>query len=321
MKTSSQLTDFYYKTLYPTLKKLEEQRKHLQYRLVIIGILYTLIFFLIFLAFLSSNNVDINLLIFFGFAFFGLGGILYKFLTKDYTVEFKNKIIEPLIHAIDEKLSYSREMHLPLYRFTKSELFTSTPDRISGNDYVSGEINGVKIEFSDILAEKKHQNSEGKENWSTIFKGLFIVSEFNKNFQGKTVVLPDSAQNSFGTLIGQWLQSNNFGRNELVKMDDIEFEKKFVVYSTDQIEARYILSPSLMKRLLTFAQKSKHPVYVSFIEESIHMAIYYDKDLFEPSVFRSLLEYKIAMEYIATLHLAVGIVEELKLNQKLWSKK
>jgi len=26
------------------------------------------------------------------------------------------------------------------------------------------------------------------------------------------------------------------------------------------------------------------------------------------------------MEYVSTLHLAIGVVEELKLNQKLWSK-
>jgi len=103
-------------------------------------------------------------------------------------------------------------------------------------------------------------------------------------------------------------------------MDDVEFEKEFVVYSGDQIEARYILSPTLMKKLHTLKKRSKHPVYFSFTGESINIAIYYDKDLFEPAVFKSLLEYKVAMEYVDTLHMAIGIVQELKLNQKLWSK-
>jgi hypothetical protein len=103
-------------------------------------------------------------------------------------------------------------------------------------------------------------------------------------------------------------------------MDDPEFEKEFVVYSTNQIEARYILSHSLMKKLLAFKHKSKHPVYISFIGTHIYMAVSYDKDLFEPSIFHSLLDYKVAMEYVKTLHLAISVVEELKLNQKLWSK-
>lgn len=54
--------------------------------------------------------------------------------------------------------------------------------------------------------------------------------------------------------------------------------------------------------------------------ESRGQTSFFNKDRFEPSVFHSLLKYKIAMEYVQTLHLAIGIVEELKLNQKLWSK-
>lgn len=104
-------------------------------------------------------------------------------------------------------------------------------------------------------------------------------------------------------------------------MDNPEFESAFVVYSNDQIEARYILSHSLMEKLLSFKNKSTRPIHTSFRANHIYMAISYDKDLFEPSIFRSLLEHKVAMEYVKTLHLAVGIVEELKLNQKLWSKR
>ena len=67
-------------------------------------------------------------------------------------------------------------------------------------------------------------------------------ADFNKNFQGRTIILPDFAQNAFGDFIGSWLQSKNQAREELVKMDNPDFEKEFVVYSNDQIEARYILS-------------------------------------------------------------------------------
>ena len=76
----------------------------------------------------------------------------------------------------------------------------------------------------------------------------------------------------------------------------------------------------MMEKLLTFQKRSKHPIAVSFTGGSIYMAIKSNEDQFEPSIFHSLLKYKIAMEYVNTLHLAIGIVEELKLNQKLWSK-
>ena len=313
MKSISDLTDFYYKNLYPTLEKLEANRKGLKQKVIAIGTIYTL--FSVFIAYELSNYLD-----FIAFGYIALGAIIYKFLIHDYTHEFKMSVIKPLVHAIDDSLLYSSKTHVSEYFFNRSDLF-SQPDRMSGNDYVKGTIDNINIQFSDIHAEKRTKNSKGHTSWSTIFKGLFIVAEFNKKFEGQTVVLPDSAQSTFGNLIGNWLQSKNMSRDELVKMDDPEFEKEFVVYSTDQVEARYILSHSLMKKLLTFKKKSKHPLHVSFIGDHIHLAIEYDKDLFEPAIFKSLLDYKIAMEYVQTLHLAIGIIQELKLNQKLWSKR
>ena len=319
MKKISELTDFYYKTLYPVLQELEADREQLKKKIIKIGIFYTLAVLLVG-SLIQNIFPSFDGFGFILFAYFGIGAVLYKSLTKDYTKEFKQKVITPLIKALDKNLNYLSESFVPNHYFTHSKLFTSSVDRLNGNDYVTGKIDNVNIQFSDLHAQKKHKDSKGRTTWSTIFQGLFIVSEFNKNFHGTTVVLPDTAQNSFGNLIGGWLQSNNGMRDDLVKMDDTEFEKEFVVYATDQIEARYILSNAMMKRLLEFKKRSQQKIYVSFTNKNITLAIEYNKDLFEPSVFHSLLKYKIAMEYVQTLHLAIGIVEELKLNQKLWSK-
>jgi len=318
MKSISQLTDFYYKELYPTLQELENDRKKIKKRVIYVGIIYLLFVTLIGLAIYKQLSLDILFL----FAVFILAGMkfIYSYFVDEYSVDFKNKIIAPLINEIDNNLDYSPHLHIPTAEFNRSKLFSDRPDRVSGNDYVHGKIDDIPILFSDFYAEKKHTNSRNKESWEKIFQGLFIISEFPKNFHAQTIVLPDSAQKFFGNLIGNWLQANNFSRDELVKMDNSEFEKEFVVYSTDQIEARYILTPRLMQKLLSYKKRVKHPLYISFIGGKIYMAIEYNNDMFEPAIFRSLLEYKIAMDYIQTLHLAIGVVEELKLNQKLWSK-
>lgn len=320
MKNLSELTDFYYETLFPVLQELDKQRKQVRYRIILYGFIYSFVFAC---AVLAIKNILLQSLDAIGFViviYIGIGAFLYKMLTKNYTHEFKTKVISPLITELDSNLNYNAQHHVAQRIFENSQLFTTNIDRLNGNDFVQGEIDQVKLQFSDIHAEKRHRNSKGKDKWSTIFQGLFIVAEFNKHFKEQTVILPDYAQNTFGNMIGSWLQSNNINRNKLVEMDSPEFEKAFVVYSTDQIEARYILSHTLMQRLLDFKNKSSHPVSISFIGDSIHMAIEYNKDLFEPSIFRSLLDYKIAMEYVQTLHLAIGIIDELKLNEKLWSK-
>ena len=43
---------------------------------------------------------------------------------------------------------------------------------------------------------------------------------------------------------------------EEVKLEDINFSEKFTVYSDDQIDARRILTPDIMKKLLEFNEKA-----------------------------------------------------------------
>lgn len=316
MKSISELIDFYYKKLYPVIQELDEDRKELKQRVIVVGVIYTIIAALIFFSFVKYMSIEFTIFSIVGYI--AIGGFIYKYLISDYRDEFKQKVIKPLIEEIDNSFHYIPALHIDVKYFKRSKLFSS-PDRYSGNDLVKGKIDGVDLTFSDLHAEKEHRDSKGRRSYSTIFKGLFIVSDFHKKFHGHTVVLPDTAQNTFGDLVGSFLQANNFSRSgDLVKMDSPEFEKEFVVYGSDQIEARYILTHTLMEKILHYKKHSGHPVYVSFRGQNIYMAIEYNKDLFEPSIFHSLLEYKIAMEYIKTLHLSIGIVEELKLNQKLW---
>lgn len=323
MASISNITDFFYNELHPDLKKLEEDRRKIAKKLIFVGIviaLFSIAFTMQLFSLTSSSNRDNDftfLPLVLGFLAFGWAK---KHYTKDYTHEFKENIIHPLIKHIDNGLQYSKDLCISQTDFTRSKLFTKGIDRYSGNDLVKGKIDGVNLCFSDIHAEYVTHDSKGRSTWHTIFQGLFIIADFNKEFKGQTTVLPDTAEKTFGKLIGSWLQSKNMSRNDLVKMDDPEFENHFVVYGTDQIEARYILTHSMMKRLLDFKKISSVPLYISFTKDQIYLALEYNKDLFEPTVFSSLLEYKLVKEYISTLQLATGIIHDLKLNEKLWSK-
>ncbi|WP_072681346.1 DUF3137 domain-containing protein [Arcobacter sp. LA11] len=315
MKTTEELNTFYKNKLYFTLKRFEKQRKDLKIKVIFLFVIIiwntaTIYFFFFFK---EDNNFDV-LKLFLVFILI-VCSFLYNYLTRDYKTEFKHKLIKPLIKELDSNLKYSPASSISKETFNRSLLFPK-PDRYDGNDLISGLINSTKIYFSDV-----HAVRESSDNSYTIFQGIFIVADFYKNFYGNTIILPDHAQKKYGNLLGSWFQSKNLNRDELIKMDNLEFEKEFVVYSTDQVEARYILSHSLMEKILNYKRKSKKELFISFINNHLHIGIHYGKDLFEPVVFSSLLDNKLINEYTTSLHLAVSIVEELKLNQKLWSKK
>lgn len=320
MKSVSELTDFYYKELYPSLCELEKTRTGILSRLKWYGGMGAVTFLIA--ALWMGKNIGLlhplSIAVAIGFA--AAASITYRLMIKGYAQDFKVHIITPLIGAIDPNLLYNPDFTISQHLFERSNLFQHSIDRYRGNDYVKGFIESVPIEFSDIHAEYQTKDAKGRTQWHTLFRGLFLVAEFNKHFKHTTLILPDQAQKSFGSLVGGWLQSINISRGDLIRLDDPEFEKKFVVYGDDSIEARYILSHSMMKRILEFQHRLTHPLFISFVHNHIHVAVGTGKDLFEPSVLNSLLDYTLAMEYIMMLRYTIGIVEELKLNEKLWSK-
>jgi hypothetical protein len=172
----------------------------------------------------------------------------------------------------------------------------------------SGIINQVQLDFAQVDSSYR----VGRDT-NTIFKGLFFMADFNKPFNGKTLVMPDFAEKHFGAF-GQKLQGMNKFRGNLIKFEDSEFEKQFVVYGSDQNEAMYILTPSLMQRILEFKNKVNGDIRISFVDSKIFIAIPHKKDIFEPRIYRTVLSFEPIVEYFEQIQLAVGIVEDLCLN-------
>ena len=253
-------------------------------------------------------------------AFAGLVAI--GIVSESYRKEYKEKIIARIAGYADEGLEYSPEGFIPMDRFVRSRIFTLSCDKYSGEDHFRGRIGKTDIEFSEVTAKHRSSSGAGKyrsDEYTIIFKGLFIIADFNKQFKTHTVVLPDTAEKLFGKF-GQTLQSAAFGRGELIRLEDPRFEKEFCVYGDDQVEARYILTPSLMERILAYSKKWNTNLYLSFLDSKVYIAISMYKDLFELRPFKPAADYTFIEESLRFLTLITEVVEDLSLNTRIWTK-
>ena len=320
MTSTAKLLDFYYKDLSDTLERLETQRRGILRKLRNVLIALAAVVVLVFIVARTFTPRPEAFVMAAAFVALAVGGFVYRQLGETYRLNFKRDVIRPLIRAVSPSLRYDPEGKIPQELFEYAGLFDDDIDQYEGNDFVEGIVEGTSLAFSDVYARRRDTDDKGRETWTTIFRGLFIVADANKHFSGRTVVLPDRAEKLLGSYLGNMLQASNFTRDSLIKMDDPAFEKAFAVYGNDSIETHYLLSHSMMQRLLDLRNSVGEDVYVAFKGDKIFIAVAYDKDLFEPSLFESLFSMRQAMEFIGTLKQAVGIVEELRLNEKLWSK-
>jgi hypothetical protein len=310
MKTLDQLKDYYSTVLWSELSILESQRKQVLNKIIIaVSIIIPIIAALIILTRAIPFFVILGIICVVG---------AIQFISRKYRQDFKGSIITKIIKAVDENLAYSPNNCISQGQFCESGIFFTTPNRYHGDDYVSGLVGKTQIRFSEVHAA--HESGSGKNRRRTpIFDGLFFIADFNKEFKSRIVVLPDVAEKFFGN-IGTMLQSWNKMRGDLIKLEDPEFEKMFAVYGKDQIEARYVLSTSLVKRITDFKKKTNRNLHISFCHSNVYVAISYRRSLFEPRIFKTLLDFAPIQEYYEDVALAVGIVEDLNLNTRIWSK-
>jgi len=106
-------------------------------------------------------------------------------------------------------------------------------DRAEFEDLFSGERQGCAFQ----LYEAKLTKRSGKSR-HTVFQGQIARVAFPKRFLGVTVV----ARQAFRLRPPKGL--------ERVGLESSEFERAFEVYGSDQVEARYLVHPAFMARLI-----------------------------------------------------------------------
>lgn len=254
------------------------------------------------------------------------GFIWYAAVTyrqkKAYRANFKNNVVAEIVRLYNPDWQYCCDACVSQVDYEYSRLFPHHVDRYEGDDLVCGSIEKTDFRFSELHTQYKQVTHGAKgqrhEHWVTIFRGLFMHADFNKNFSGVTYVLPDTAERFFGAF-GQTLQGLS-SRGELVKLENVDFEKRFVVYSSDQVEARYILTPTVMEAMVNMAARTKREVFFSFVGSRVYFARTFYEELFEPNVFRSGVNYTDAKEMFDLFGMISELVQELNLNTRIWTK-
>jgi len=306
--------EFYDIKLVHDLQELDQERKQVDRKVLLIAVI-TIIIILIIGRFRGSATMYFQILA-------GVAGfIAVTVVSKNYRQNFKNKIISKIAGFVDENLIYTPDGTVSREEFTNSGIFQKYCNNYRGEDHFKGKMGKTAFEFSEVVGKNVTSSGTGsnkKQHQHLVFRGIFFVADFNKNFNGYTVVLPDTAERMLGRF-GHSLQSMS-SRGQLIKLEDPEFEKEFCVYSDDQVEARYILSTSLMQRILEFKRKWNTKIYLSFRDSKVYIAISMNKNLFETRLFKTVQDYNFIEENIQFLILITGIIEDLNLNTRIWTK-
>jgi hypothetical protein len=185
-------------------------------------------------------------------------------------------------------------------------------------DYVRGTHEGVQLELLEAKLTQR-QGSGKSRRTVTVFKGVCVVLSMNKYFKGRTMVKKDMG--AVGNAISGWVNGLLGGREQQpvqrIHLEDPVFEKQFEVQSTDQVEARYLLTTSFMERLLSVAELFGKGIQASFYDNRLLLMISSPDNRFETaSIFQPATFVEDSKTILAEMQAIFGIIDALKLNER-----
>lgn len=315
------LEDLYQNQLQPKLQELDASRREIMIRNIVS---FAMIVISIFVG-LTLLQFSMIMAIMWGLLSIGLSVYSLVLIGRkydQYRASFKQEVVNTIVHAIDPSWSYTPEGAISEAEYYSSKLFPKKYDRYQGDDLISGVIEKTDFRCSELHTEYKTHTTDQKGNsqtqWKTIFQGLFFHADFHKNFSGETFISPDYTKGFLGAIHQKF--NKRRGNAKLVRLENEEFERYFAVHGTDQIEARYIMTPAMMEAFVRLKEKIGQKFYVSFVGNRVYCAFSFSKELFEPTIFKSIVKFADVESIYQLFKINQLIIHELNLNTRIWTK-
>lgn len=239
--------------------------------------------------------------------FFAVGGswAYIQYPVIKHQKDVKRKLVTRLCGFFG--LDFSMQpTHNPIPELRRVGLLPSH-NRDSCEDQVSGIYQGVRLQMTDL--HLREESGSGKDRREvTVYRGPVFSFSFPKRFNGSTVIKAD------GSLIGNLLGRIGMGGRERIALEDPEFEKCFEVYGTDQVEARYLLTPAFMQHLMDLRQSLGERMQAAFDGDSLYIVANNGSDRFEVKGYSGQAINRQLDGFVADIGILFRIIQTLNLN-------
>lgn len=299
---------FYNHTIHPELLRLERKRKRLLLLLFISVLL--LIGIIIFELYLNILVLTLFLMIPIGLY---ISYLLYR--IRKFVATFKPKVVNLILDFMDDgvnfvgDLKYDNKRYIPKSRFIASQIFASPAPEYSGEDFISGKIGDIAFEMSELTVR---EFSKVRNRLNYVFKGVFLDASFNKPIRGEILILPEEFRQYLTKSVKEF---NKRGGEPVDVLHLIHaFDQKFNAYATPDAPLYSLLSENMQRALLDYTQKTEKEIYVSFIEREIFIGVTEPKDILEPHIFQSNVNFDLVKSFFEDIQLLINIVHVVDEN-------
>ena len=182
----------------------------------------------------------------------------------------------------------------PAYQVLKDAALLPGHSRRNFEDLIEGERAGARFALVEAKLDTSGKNSK------TVFQGILIHIEYPQRFSGRTLMARS----------GWWKRGKGAGDLQKVSLVSRELDEAFTVYSSDQVEARALLSPDRMERLIALERHfSGGKLRGLFDQGHVTLALEADNQFEAGSVFQPLTDPRRFSSALSELGLVCDLID------------
>ena len=321
--SKNDLKQLYIKKISHRLNFMEKKRKKLIFSSLLSFISLGYIFFCFIIFALAPKNFKSNIE---NYTYISVDFIIFLIIIsiivlihthkekKRFKKIFKEKIIRSILKVIYPSATYHHNQGISQDDYNQSQLFKSSYNIYRSEDMIKMKYRDQMIKFSEVLSQYKGRGKN--QTTKTIFRGFILKAQLPFQSRHQTIIIPDISESFFGKAIGRFFQKNNIYRKEkLIQLEDVRFEKMYVVYGGDQIEARKLLTPKIMEKILRYNDKTRKKISLSFINNHVYIAIATHHNYFEPTIWRK-IKFSDIIKLTEMLEVITEVLDILEIQKK-----
>lgn len=145
------------------------------------------------------------------------------------------------------------------------------------------------------------------------FRGMFGWCKIAKQIKGSVIILPDHLEQKIGYLAKNIQGIKKHYDARLMQLEDQEFENLFSVYADDEVEARILLTPAMMRYITALRHTFGHDMMLSFSKDTFYYAAAMPNGFLclRPSTLK---DGKLLEEIYNDINLSCKVTDELRLS-------
>ena len=295
------------------VQKLEQFRKKTR-NIILIGLVITSLLGILMIVVINAI-LGVFVLI--------LGAIITVLIgsknKKKFDLAFKDLFVLKSLKTVFTDLDYKPEYGISK-DIIKSTQMMNMGDRYSSNDFISAKYKNFNFIQADVHIEEERDSIDNDGNsdsyWVTLFKGRWMIFDFNKEFKANIQI----RQKGFGNAkVSNWGKKKD-DKFKKIALEDVEFNQKFKVYAQSEHDAFYVLTPSLMRKIINLSNNIQGKILLCFVNNKLHVGLQNNKDSFEHSIFKKINEESVIENVLKDIKIITSFVDDLNLDNDLFRK-